>query len=89
MCSQSHAFSSTRLLLIRYVYGATIEPEISTSKPTPVHIYYTSVPKQVTVPAGQSSVITQTFLMSVSPLQQDAKTSYISGYAPVRIFTSF
>lgn len=64
-----------------------MEPEISTSKPTPVHIYYTLVPEQITVPAGQMSVITQTFLMSVSPLQVDAKRSYISGYSPVRIIS--
>ncbi|XP_052787604.1 protein-glucosylgalactosylhydroxylysine glucosidase-like [Mya arenaria] len=62
-----------------YKYGTILEAETPESGLTPVHVYYKTVPLDVTVDSGHSGTETLVFLMSVSTNQADAAFAFTKG----------
>ena len=61
------------------MYGRTNEAETPESGRTPVYIYYSQVPTDVTIDAGHVGTEKLVFLMAVSPDQAEARLAYNTG----------
>ncbi|KAH3854241.1 protein-glucosylgalactosylhydroxylysine glucosidase-like [Dreissena polymorpha] len=59
-----------------YMYGKINEAETSESGRTPVHVYSTIIPPNITIASGQAHKETHVFLMSISPDLADANSAY-------------
>lgn len=61
------------------MHGLTKVAETPESGRTPVHVYYSKIPKTIIIAAGISSIVRHTFLMSVGPDKNETKSYYEKG----------
>ncbi|KAL4238053.1 Protein-glucosylgalactosylhydroxylysine glucosidase [Mactra antiquata] len=75
--------TETGIQNISHVFGVTKEAETPETGRTDVHVYYNDIPSNIWIETGTSTMIQQTYLMSVSPNKTEARLYFYKAMSMV------